>query len=119
MGRRPPRSKRTDTLFPYTTLFRSPGEQIPAEAVLLQEETRSRQARPDTWWTIIRREVLAESQGGAGCGIGENVAEASAEVRREIDAELAGIGLPQPAPLSLVGQQIGRASRRERVCQYG
>src|SRR3546814_6068954 len=25
MIRRPPRSKRTDTLFPYTTLFRSPG----------------------------------------------------------------------------------------------
>src|SRR3546814_19596273 len=27
MIRRPPRSTRTDTLFPYTTLFRSPGEQ--------------------------------------------------------------------------------------------
>src|SRR3546814_20424523 len=25
MKRRPPRSTRTDTLFPYTTLFRSPG----------------------------------------------------------------------------------------------
>src|SRR3546814_3730271 len=27
MIRRPPRSTRTDTLFPYTTLFRSPGSQ--------------------------------------------------------------------------------------------
>src|SRR3546814_1267206 len=27
MIRRPPRSTRTDTLFPYTTLFRSPGPQ--------------------------------------------------------------------------------------------
>src|SRR3546814_15370317 len=27
MLRRPPRSTRTDTLFPYTTLFRSPGDQ--------------------------------------------------------------------------------------------
>src|SRR3546814_15934741 len=27
MIRRPPRSTRTDTLFPYTTLFRSPGRQ--------------------------------------------------------------------------------------------
>src|SRR3546814_6851708 len=27
MIRRPPRSTRTDTLFPYTTLFRSPGAQ--------------------------------------------------------------------------------------------
>src|SRR3546814_14775953 len=26
MIRRPPRTTRTDTLFPYTTLFRSPGE---------------------------------------------------------------------------------------------
>src|SRR3546814_11670670 len=28
MHRRPPRSTRTDTLFPYTTLFRSPPEPI-------------------------------------------------------------------------------------------
>src|SRR3546814_10776399 len=29
MIRRPPRSTRTDTLFPYTTLFRSPGRAVP------------------------------------------------------------------------------------------
>src|SRR3546814_13901017 len=28
MRPRPPRSTRTDTLFPYTTLFRSPGSQV-------------------------------------------------------------------------------------------
>src|SRR3546814_5867516 len=28
MKRRPPRSKRTDTLFPYTTLFRSGGDHL-------------------------------------------------------------------------------------------
>src|SRR3546814_16916050 len=28
MIRRPPRSTRTDTLFPYTTLFRSPGQTL-------------------------------------------------------------------------------------------
>src|SRR3546814_8210887 len=28
MIRRPPRSTRTDTLFPYTTLFRSPGKRM-------------------------------------------------------------------------------------------
>src|SRR3546814_2302938 len=28
MIRRPPRSTRTDTLFPYTTLFRSPGQVV-------------------------------------------------------------------------------------------
>src|SRR3546814_8070024 len=42
MIRRPPRSTRTDTLFPYTTLFRSPtaagvrGSVRPALAALLQ-----------------------------------------------------------------------------------
>src|SRR3546814_11366095 len=41
MIRRPPRSTRTDTLFPYTTLFRSPVRRAdPAE------ECRERQARP-------------------------------------------------------------------------
>src|SRR3546814_2977507 len=32
MIRRPPRSTRTDTLFPYTTLFRSPLENGPARS---------------------------------------------------------------------------------------
>src|SRR3546814_6913248 len=33
MIRRPPRSTRTDTLFPYTTLFRSIGEQPAVEQI--------------------------------------------------------------------------------------
>src|SRR3546814_8082085 len=33
MIRRPPRSTRTDTLFPYTTLFRSPAPWCPAGSV--------------------------------------------------------------------------------------
>src|SRR3546814_9377879 len=39
MIRRPPRSTRTDTLFPYTTLFRSPSA---------PSETARPDARPDT-----------------------------------------------------------------------
>src|SRR3546814_7064409 len=34
MRRRPPRSTRTDTLFPYTTLFRSPVAQCPPSGTL-------------------------------------------------------------------------------------
>src|SRR3546814_14743570 len=46
MIRRPPRSTRTDTLFPYTTLFRSPGlRQRPSgirdEQLVLQPDTRA------------------------------------------------------------------------------
>src|SRR3546814_13315604 len=35
MRRRPPRSTRTDTLFPYTTLFRSVGDDQPTYALRL------------------------------------------------------------------------------------
>src|SRR3546814_18701724 len=43
MIRRPPRSTRTDTLFPYTTLFRSPGRARPPGA---PERRRLRLPRP-------------------------------------------------------------------------
>src|SRR3546814_4752459 len=36
MIRRPPRSTRTDTLFPYTTLFRSPGGDRDRKRLALQ-----------------------------------------------------------------------------------
>src|SRR3546814_5494626 len=42
MIRRPPRSTRTDTLFPYTTLFRSPVGQRPRQARRLQGRRRLR-----------------------------------------------------------------------------
>src|SRR3546814_7175086 len=47
MIRRPPRSTRTDTLFPYTTLFRSPlrRAQVAARTELPELSTRSAAAR--------------------------------------------------------------------------
>src|SRR3546814_13550482 len=36
MIRRPPRSTRTDTLFPYTTLFRSMGETLEAGSAVVE-----------------------------------------------------------------------------------
>src|SRR3546814_5858623 len=48
MIRRPPRSTRTDTLFPYTTLFRSPvdGGHEPAPDVVAQLDERVGVAAP-------------------------------------------------------------------------
>src|SRR3546814_8034750 len=40
MIRRPPRSTRTDTLFPYTTLFRSNGPPSPMPALLNMTSSR-------------------------------------------------------------------------------
>src|SRR3546814_111108 len=45
MRRRPPRSTRTDTLFPYTTLFRSPGHIVYAAAGTLRQGFRQRTRR--------------------------------------------------------------------------
>src|SRR3546814_20497817 len=55
MKRRPPRSTRTDTLFPYTTLFRSlcgSPRRIRADRVLplLTAMTRRRDASPEPHW---------------------------------------------------------------------
>src|SRR3546814_15497355 len=44
MIRRPPRSTRTDTLFPYTTLFRSQGMPVHDSANVLQQINAVRQA---------------------------------------------------------------------------
>src|SRR3546814_17991268 len=52
MIRRPPRSTRTDTLFPYTTLFRSPDAAGPRHSpASLRESERARRCQvhePDT-----------------------------------------------------------------------
>src|SRR3546814_7621867 len=49
MIRRPPSSTRTDTLFPYTTLFRSMG---PFEVILGQRKIRSKN-------TVLQRQIEA------------------------------------------------------------
>src|SRR3546814_13439746 len=69
MIRRPPRSTRTDTLFPYTTLFRSiavPGGQLPGCAPRLRAH-RHRQppaVLDDVGSTVIRVVVAPGVVGG-------------------------------------------------------
>src|SRR3546814_7733581 len=52
MIRRPPRSTRTDTLFPYTTLFRSPKGVAPHDDILAPVElfVHREEARPQGLW---------------------------------------------------------------------
>src|SRR3546814_10898179 len=52
MIRRPPRSTRTDTLFPYTTLFRS------REDVLPEPEAQAHDALPDVEQRRARRGIV-------------------------------------------------------------
>src|SRR3546814_11092447 len=75
MIRRPPRSTRTDTLFPYTTLFRSKLVPIVQEYVLntyIKYDQYDVQAADDYWaatkeyWAAVRAEWdrVAATKGG-------------------------------------------------------
>src|SRR3546814_9706810 len=60
MIRRPPRSTRTDTLFPYTTLFRSDeGEQEHHVAKVLMGELGEVEPASDVW--VAKMMVLIEN----------------------------------------------------------
>src|SRR3546814_18491561 len=59
MRRRPPRSTRTDTLFPYTTLFRSQGleaERVEDHARIARENGEKIIARPEIALDAIPRQ---------------------------------------------------------------
>src|SRR3546814_16453260 len=116
MIRRPPRSTRTDTLFPYTTLFRSAvggDHDIPR----LQPTLRGGEAV-----------VLAVARDGGHRALPDHRRSRGEHALQEPLVEASGIeaGMPlvdEPAMIgvgaqlaALPGAQIGRASCRERVC---
>src|SRR3546814_17266969 len=113
MIRRPPRSTRTDTLFPYTTLFRSPQDHPLAERLELH-------------WSDIRDEQFMVSEYPPGPEIHAYVVRRIADyshypvierrgVQQEMLMSMVGMGFG----ISLVSEELGRASCRVRVCQYG
>src|SRR3546814_13618394 len=106
MIRRPPRSTRTDTLFPYTTLFRSDH--------VFQKPVKLRTVRHAAFVTQIKRITDEGHSALLHChrptekvSIGsadQHLLSGDTAARRHIVA-----GPPH---------KIGRASCRERVCQY-
>src|SRR3546814_8847381 len=56
MIRRPPRSTRTDTLFPYTTLFRSPCDEKAIEAASAGKHARQGADKSIIVWCNLRRQ---------------------------------------------------------------
>src|SRR3546814_12811936 len=103
MIRRPPRSKRTDTLFPYTTLFRS-------QAVLRQRQVVGVQHLID----FDRPGEPGESVGPGRFIVRLEPAQLAAG---QIVVPVVFAGGPQ-RQLQLLLAEIGRASCRARVCQY-
>src|SRR3546814_13648451 len=114
---RPPSATRTDTLFPYTTLFRSVGSglgDLGLRALLLQ--------RPFG-------EQSLEPAGGLGLG-GEDGGVIGGKTQFLLIPAALGVGQFGKAVAAFVDEfgrqlqrqkirlEIGRASCRERVCQY-
>src|SRR3546814_18825424 len=101
MLRRPPRSTRTDTLFPYTTLFRS--------------QRRASLSRSGFSWKLSSFPLFGSKRGFAGF--------AGADTHGLTDIQDKDLSVPNGAAVrgllrGFNDVQIGRASCRERVCQY-
>src|SRR3546814_14837813 len=116
MIRRPPRSTRTDTLFPYTTLFRSqvPDWLLASEyAVLLFADRRS------FAWEWLRRSAPYRAA-WRDREVGEIVPSDFGLMKLEDPDLVTPYARPiwTPALDPRVLRKIGRASCRERVCQY-
>src|SRR3546814_16489413 len=108
MIRRPPRSTRTDTLFPYTTLFRSHGSHLFGLRSL-----DGPASRPDLDRGKPRR---CPVQSGSREGLsGEHFRMSLLELE-SIDAAYGKAKVLHGVSLKV--DKIGRALCRERVCQY-
>src|SRR3546814_18501031 len=113
--RRPPRSTRTDTLFPYTTLFRSIAAGHPVSLYLVVPPSDISRTKP-----LIR---LLLNQ--IGRRLTESLDGSDGIVRRhklllmldEFPA-LGRLDFFESTLAFMAGYEIGRASCRERGCQY-
>src|SRR3546814_19014843 len=63
MIRRPPRATRTDTLFPYTTLFRSRRELVTLDGILRRHQRRDEIGRIDPRTAVERGQDLRCGRG--------------------------------------------------------
>src|SRR3546814_9458877 len=67
MIRRPPRSTRTDTLFPYTTLFRSVGQAVGRDVVAFGQHRLDLQVLVELEQAFVER--LGDGRGQRGVGV--------------------------------------------------
>src|SRR3546814_13261578 len=118
MIRRPPRSTRTDTLFPYTTLFRSAGRAYAAYGGVYV-------AASLLWlWTVEgthARSLGCDRRCGGARRRGNYPVRPARLIPQSQSSYLSRLSLlPDPDHLPALdpAYEIGRASCRERVCQY-
>src|SRR3546814_18564297 len=112
MIRRPPRSTRTDTLFPYTTLFRSiRGGAIERRAFEFVELLHA--FRPHFTSPARRFDAAERAHRSDPITVERKRARPYATSQCEAAFELAS------EDRAVKAEEIGRAECRGRVCQYG
>src|SRR3546814_13349830 len=117
MIRRPPRSTRTDTLFPYTTLFRSVGE--PSGFLAGLPDAAAQAAHPRN---APRRDVRKHGDPGAGRPYGRadpRPARRCRAAQRLVQRHAARPRLPARRGVPDEDVAIGRTTGRDRVWQDG
>src|SRR3546814_19007127 len=89
MIRRPPRSTRTDTLFPYTTLFRSVDQADDRRVVLAFEQVGGGRDVLDQGVEAAVHVELVDRVAGVDAGVGVDLRQAAVEraVRQALDVE--------------------------------
>src|SRR3546814_12094914 len=131
MIRRPPRSTRTDTLFPYTTLFRSlPIRQREAAnrnaVVLVGDASGTQRSTYLSHGLALRAECTAATEQSRACRHAADTISAAANdigtTARAAGNRVVGGGMSAAAEGAAVGARgqytsIGRASCRRRVVQ--
>src|SRR3546814_14069403 len=127
MIRRPPRSTRTDTLFPYTTLFRSTGYGLSArqtrQRIFARQSVRhgARTVRRAHVHLSPRRRHYPRLQRSARqlCAMSESQYDLCAANKvAQVTLAFWFIKICATTLGETAGDQIGRVSCRERVCQY-
>src|SRR3546814_20078440 len=105
MIRRPPRSTRTDTLFPYTTLFRS------VRLGIAREQQAARRVAVEPMHGK-RPALEAEAQAV------EMILQAEGAIARRVDRPAVRLVDDEGLAIEEQDTEIGRASCRARVCQH-
>src|SRR3546814_19850690 len=100
MIRRPPRSTRTDTLFPYTTLFRS----MPSASWRARQRPLAN--RRSRWRRSVSTGVAHPSDAPAGMQ------------RGDAEPEVAVLHIADAGPADHRRDELGRASSRDTLCKY-
>src|SRR3546814_16917451 len=114
MIRRPPRSTRTDTLFPYTTLFRSRAFPVEFPVCGVSDSPGARIMSDSTEYIPPKVWAWEKPSGGTFSNINRPIAGATHEKELPVGKhplQLYSSGTPNGQQVT----QIGRESCRERV----